>query len=582
MGPMQKRPEVRVRYRTVGDFPDPDIHAVLHVMRAEAVRYQQKQVECSDTKVLIPAFHLGSARETATPVMGPQTFLCEAHKRSLQVTRLKNEDEANLREEYRLLLSEIPQRILDKVGDKEMDTLLGRAKALTQLVSAHAGEIVELDRRRTTWHLRRKPPPGSASAEWRSAQWHCLEGGWPVRDRTPVSRQDEYGRSAVNDVFVDIGKQAKEVAGSMRTCKPRDLHPEWKAQVSRLIVPCRKAEEWQWHRAGPVITLGELFLALGKAHTAAAIYSFYRTCRLVAIKKKKDACAEGGVRGSRGATVAKGSGLQADAIGREYYTNQDLLVDEYVKIKGYSEDDVRSFTKEQLLANALQFMYRLLLEDIRPPWRQHSFPQALPGESVLCKFTRPSFLQWGADETATLFGDAVHSRLCRMADAVSFTFAGIIARPLYVCTEVLDNDTHELCMKTASMSRFLKQPAGRPVYKCSRCIAWEEAERARGGGRKPGSASVPLRALWAYPLVQGMDVKPTPLRVCGPVRLVVRAPPASWGWFNPRGAANDICREAKPEVRGIRTSVQYWYNAEESAEIWRASGLYGAGPVFAE
>eukprot|EP00969_Alexandrium_andersonii_P014104 615124-Alexandrium_andersonii.AAC.1 len=40
--------------------------------------------------------------------------------------------------------------------------------------------------------------------------------------------------------------------------------------------------------AGPVATLGELFLDLGEAYMAAAIYAFYRACRLVVLKKHKD------------------------------------------------------------------------------------------------------------------------------------------------------------------------------------------------------------------------------------------------------------------------------------------------------
>ena len=36
-----------------------------------------------------------------------------------------------------------------------------------------------------------------------------------------------------------------------------------------------------------MLTLGELFLALGKQFAAATIYSFYRTLRIVALKRRK-------------------------------------------------------------------------------------------------------------------------------------------------------------------------------------------------------------------------------------------------------------------------------------------------------
>ena len=42
-----------------------------------------------------------------------------------------------------------------------------------------------------------------------------------------------------------------------------------------------------WFRSATVITLGELFLALGNRHTARSIYAFYLTLRIVAVKRRK-------------------------------------------------------------------------------------------------------------------------------------------------------------------------------------------------------------------------------------------------------------------------------------------------------
>ena len=214
-------------------------------------------------------------------------------------------------------------------------------------------------------------------------------------------------------------------------------------------------------------------------------------------------------------------------------------------------------------------------KDIRPPWLLQDFPQALPRGGVLSKCTRPSFLQWGAKETATLFGEQVHGRLTWRSESVSLTFAGIITRPLYACTEVVDTATHELCMNVASMSRFLQQPAGRPIYKCAKCSQREPAQRAEGAKQEPGSASSSLRILWAYPLVEGMDGKPMALRVSSPVRLVVHAPPSTWGWLARPGTASTSRTKATPDVRGD-TPRHYWYSAAESAEIWLASKPYQA------
>ena len=75
--------------------------------------------------------------------------------------------------------------------------------------------------------------------------------------------------------------------------------PCWRKQHNRCIVPCNDADTHEWLRAGPVTTLGELFKHLGTDHAAKTIYGFYRTCRLIVLKKKKDAAKskpQGGAR----------------------------------------------------------------------------------------------------------------------------------------------------------------------------------------------------------------------------------------------------------------------------------------------
>ena len=99
-----------------------------------------------------------------------------------------------------------------------------------------------------------------------------------------------------------------------------DLKPDWPAPVNRCIPPCQNADTHEWLRKGPVTTLGELFTHLGTDHTAKAIYAFYRTCRLVVLKKKKGSqkrtMPPGSASGSNGlrSTGVTGSAFQAAII----------------------------------------------------------------------------------------------------------------------------------------------------------------------------------------------------------------------------------------------------------------------------
>ena len=112
----------------------------------------------------------------------------------------------------------------------------------------------------------------------------------------------------------------------------------------------------------------------------------------------------------------------------------------------------------------MKYMQALLLRDLSPPWLDHKFPQALPGEGLLSSLTRPSFLFWPAQEVFKLFGAEVHGHFVGDAARVALEFAGVVARPLYKCTEVVDASNGGICMNVVSMSRFLKEKGGRPAY----------------------------------------------------------------------------------------------------------------------
>ena len=88
-------------------------------------------------------------------------------------------------------------------------------------------------------------------------------------------------------------------------------------------MPCKNADTHEWLRAGPVTTLGELFMNLGTKYTAKEIYAFYRTCRLIVFKKGKVQAKPKGAPGSASASQWSsrvgviGSALQAAAIQAE-------------------------------------------------------------------------------------------------------------------------------------------------------------------------------------------------------------------------------------------------------------------------
>ena len=122
-----------------------------------------------------------------------------------------------------------------------------------------------------------------------------------------------------------------------------DLKPDWPAQVNRCIVPCLNAVTYEWLRKGPVTTLGELFKHVGKNHTAKAIYAFYRTRRLVVVKRKKNRCGR--------KTGMTGSSLQPSMIRSEYtqelkQTHGDALVEEYIQVKALSAAYVKGKSKQ--------------------------------------------------------------------------------------------------------------------------------------------------------------------------------------------------------------------------------------------
>ena len=322
-------------------------------------------------------------------------------------------------------------------------------------------------------------------------------------------------------------------------------------------------------------------MALGKHHSARAIYHFYRTLRIVTTKKKKDAVLDDAAPGSVSVRVAglagtTGTMLQPSRMKSELKTNKIQLVKEYALIMDLGDVDE---TDDSLFQEAVRYVQVCLLSDLRPPWADYRFPQALPGDAMLSQFTRPCFLQWEASDTDTLFGDEVMSSLRELAANAALEIVGVLGRPLYACTaRPYENAPEQFCMAPAAMSPLLQLSAARKHFLCPKC---KKELRVSGAG------SVPLRVLHLYITVAATDGRPTPLRM-KPLAAVVEAPPDSFAWGNlnvPRFDSEsasmaeptqfNIAQDSHGE--GVRA---YLFNSESSQAIWCAAGAFrGEAPV---
>ena len=298
---------------------------------------------------------------------------------------------------------------------------------------------------------------------------------------------------------------------------------------------------------------------------AAEIYSFYRTLRIVALKCRKQHGARAPASGS--ATGVTHSPFQAAQMRLEQKRNKEQLLAEYVAANGLEHLEP---TKENFDA-AIHYLYKLLLRDLRPPWLTHTFPQALPGNGVLSKYTRPCFLQWDCEAGRQLFGDAVAVLLADVTEAVNLELRGFLARPLYVCTSTRGSGGL-MCMSVASMSQPIKHVEGRLHYRYGNCAKKEAGE--------PASGSLPLRVLHLYALVGTGGLTITPLHA-KPVRLIVDAPLAIWAWgqglpndgrpcFDPLGVSPKRVRDSRGE---------HWrYSSAASDAIWCHAASYRGVP----
>ncbi|CAK0842096.1 unnamed protein product, partial [Prorocentrum cordatum] len=522
---MKSRGVEHARHRVIDEPDDPEAQDNIDRMRREAWekheerrRTRARGLDARDMFLGRELVHVKLVSAGAAPVT-PNEFLIAASRRLRMLA---------LREHYQTLFKELLDKAAQKFSPNQLGDDDGPSKALVGLVNHHSGEVVELDGCRTQRRLRKVAPGIASAAQFENPQFWRAQGGYTVGRRPEV--RCEYGQCGSKLFAKTVDAQAQREAAAVNEgedINPQVHMPAWARQWSRVCVPCEAVETHEWCRQSPVTTLGELFWDLGRTHTAKAIYAFYRALRLVALKRDKN------------------SSTKAPRARANYScpaTNREVLVEDYIEAVGLSTAHVSSKTKQELLDEAAKCATLALLWDMRPPWLDHAFPRALPGDGLLSKFTRPSFLYWDASFLDVLFGTALGSDLNDQAVSVDYQLAGVIARPLYKCTQIVD------------------------------ASAGECAERKQGADETPGFPSVALRALCLYPAVFGPDGEPTPLRAMTPHRAFAHAPPENWGWGVER-VQRHVVTQANPAI-STATLTWYTYNAEESEAILIASSAY--------
>ena len=306
--------------------------------------------------------------------------------------------------------------------------------------------------------------------------------------------------------------------------------PLWSEQQHRFYVPCTGVKEFHWERRCKCTTLGMLFRALGRAFTASCIYYYYLTRRLVVVKHSP-----------------MGSKLK-----------QGVMLPE----KRNAADSKES----------LKDIAAIILADMQPPWLAVNPSDTWAGLSTAWAFVKHTLLIWTADSgTSMLFGEELAQQMISQCDAKDVEFAGVVGRPLYTCTAMLDDGP---CGKAAIMCPFVDFPLAATCWRCRKCRdvphqSQEEATR--------------LISLW--PLVH-CETGHTPMRTHA-LETIVFPPPSVWQW----GAKEKEIKEAMAEHkalpdpapikrRGHFADIKWCFGKQDSDMIWRcAQGFASALPA---
>ena len=228
----------------------------------------------------------GSARPST---VSAYAFLDAAHKRGLEVTHFKHDTQVarELQAKYKKMIQKLPQTVYDKFTT--LETPGDKFAAVAKLINKHGGELVEPDPTTAYWRLI-PAGPGFARWDW-GEQFVCFENGQQAPENFTAQEHELYAKqwkptlAGQQGLLVVCNTDINTVA--KKTNIPhQDLRPHWVDMRFRHVCPCKNTEEYMWIRSHSVISIGELLLILGTDHTAAEIYSLYRTLRVVCLKRR--------------------------------------------------------------------------------------------------------------------------------------------------------------------------------------------------------------------------------------------------------------------------------------------------------
>jgi hypothetical protein len=153
----------------------------------------------------------------------------------------------------------------------------------------------------------------------------------------------------------------------------------------------------------------------------------------------------------------------------------------------------------------------------------------------------------------------------KVASSVGLKVAGVLGRPLYVCTQQKSNGRP--CMAVAAMSPLMESATAHNHFVCANC----KRERADA----PVSDSAPLRVLRLYILVHIDHGNMTVMRSAS-FRIIIKAlrDQIRWGRVSASAILEDLTMvHPKCELRSERLDFLS-YNDEESQAIWEDAQSY--------
>jgi len=287
-----------------------------------------------------------------------------------------------------------------------------------------------------------------------------------------------------------------------------------------------------------------------KEWDAAQIYYFYRSLRIVAVKRRKNVPGDEALP----MTGARAAGTAPTVVKREAVGAKTHLVQEYATLFGECvPTSVNDFNS--MFNKAVQYIHVNLLQDLSPPWLDKNFPQALPGDGVLSRYLKPCFLKWDMASAAPLFGETITRTLSHSAQTLDLTAAFIVGRPLYVCTQPWQGS---VCMRMAAMSPLMEHRADQKHFMCAWCREYNSGV--------PTTGERPRRLIQLYLQVRLGDGAITFMRT-SPLHIMLHAPLAAWGTGKDLPSPSPLL-VADPERVSDKSRVHFSFNQVDSERLW--------------